>query len=157
MQVARACGERKRRKVLATDRVKSDETVAAHDDWSSARLHCVTLLLQESTSNLFFGHANMRHIGAASVTDPRWMDISPLNMSPLFASGELLAMTCFDRFAVEALFTPQAVPLIRMLAFGDRSLEAARAGPGNRLQQIACPEEFIGETWGHLAERCVAA
>merc|ERR1719159_1446553 len=128
MQVARGCAAR----------VQSNHHIAmagqfGHD--GVRPLHGVTLLLQESTSNLFFGYANMRHSGAAAC-DPRWMDITPLNMSPLFASGELLALTCFDRFAVEALFTPQVVPLIRLLFLGDRC--------GNQLQQVPCPSRYVG-------------
>jgi hypothetical protein len=147
MQVARACAERKRRR----------HALKTPTEAQNKRLHCMTLLLQESTSNLFFGHANMRHMGAASSVDPRWMDISPLNMSPLFASGELLAMTCFDRFAVEALFTPQVVPLIRMLIFGDRSLDDSEHTPGNRLQQISSPEHLVGQTWGRLVQHFLSA
>jgi len=102
----------------------------------AAPLHCVTLLLQESTVNLYFGHAQMRHAGHDSGRTDRWMDISPLNLSPLFAAGQLLAMSCFDRFVVEALFSPQVVPLMRMFTFGD-----AR---GNRLCQVACPSRHVG-------------
>eukprot|EP00425_Heterocapsa_triquetra_P007329 CAMPEP_0195159442 /NCGR_PEP_ID=MMETSP0448-20130528/186166_1 /TAXON_ID=66468 /ORGANISM="Heterocapsa triquestra, Strain CCMP 448" /LENGTH=943 /DNA_ID=CAMNT_0040198241 /DNA_START=45 /DNA_END=2876 /DNA_ORIENTATION=+ len=133
MQVARSCAQRGR--LNRTSRRVMQ------------RFHCVTLLLQESTSSLFFGHANMRHAGAASTVDPRWMDISPLNMSPLFAAGELLAMTCFDRFAVEALFQPQVVPLLRMLIFGDQQ--------GHRLHQIECPTGFVGEPYeAAVTEMC---
>lgn len=131
VQVARGCSARFRHKM------------ATHSpEFARRKVHSVTLLLQESTNNLFFGHANMRHSGAATVGDPRWMDISPLNMSPLFASGELLAMTCFDRFAVEALFTPQVVPLIRMFLFGDKF--------GNSLYQLACPRQYCGSLYGSL-------
>lgn len=151
MQVARGCAERKRRRCMT----KMTKTSQAQTNKHS-KLHCVTLLLQESTSNLFFGHANHRHMGAAHSVDPRWMDAAPLNMSPLFASGELLSMTCFDRFAVEALFTPQVVPLIRMLVFGDRSSGVAGPCAGSRLHQVACPRDFVGQTWGHLTERWVA-
>lgn len=147
MQVARGCAERKRRRCMTKTPSLTKER---------NKLHCVTLLLQESTSNLFFGHANHRHMGAAHSVDPRWMDAAPLNMSPLFASGELLSMTCFDRFAVEALFTPQVVPLIRMLTFGDRSPGAGSPCAGSRLHQVECPRDLVGKTWGHLTERCVA-
>jgi hypothetical protein len=99
-------------------------------------LHCVTLLLQENTANLYFGHAQMRHAGHESGRTDRWMDISPLNLSPLFASGQLLSMTCFDRFVVEALFSPQVVPLMRMFTFGDNN--------GNRLRQVLCPSIHVG-------------
>jgi len=67
------------------------------------------------------------------------MDIAPLNMSPLFASGELLAMTCFDRFVVEALFTPQIVPLIKLFLFGDDD--------GNHLYQMECPEKYVNSLY----------
>ena len=146
MQVARSCATRVRamagRKYHHPDMScpnmhrTSDDGHSHGDHHFGVQFHCVTLLLQESTSNLFFGHANMRHAGAA-VTDPRWMDISPLNMSPLFAAGELLAMTCFDRFTVEALFQPQVVPLTRMMLFGDAL--------GHRLFQIRCPENLVAE------------
>jgi len=86
----------------------------------------------------------MRHLGQLASKARRWMDISPLNTSPLFASGDILAMTCFDRFAIEALFTPQVVPLVRMLAFGDQQ--------GNRLQQTPCPTDFQGERWEDVRE-----
>jgi hypothetical protein len=90
----------------------------------------------------------MRHAGAGvTASDPRWMDISPLNMSPLFAAGELLAMTCCDRFTVEALFTPQIVPLLRMLLFGDKS--------GHRLYQIACPEDYVGLPYEELVSKLI--
>jgi len=149
MQVARGCAERRRRRSMT-------KTPSQAQPNKSNKLHCVTLLLQESTSNLFFGHANHRHMGATHSVDPRWMDAAPLNMSPLFASGELLSMTCFDRFAVEALFTPQVVPLIRMLVFGDRSAGTGEPCSGSRLHQVECPREFVGRTWGDLAERFVS-
>lgn len=141
MQVARGCSDRVRClpalfKPGNNPDIQPPSPGSALSHLQQKKIHGVTLLLQESTSNLFFGQAQMRHAGAA-VCDPRWMDISPLNMSPLFASGELLAMTCFDRFAVEAFFTPQVVPLIRMFFFGD-SL-------GSRLYQVACPDDYCGE------------
>merc|ERR1712060_673236 len=95
----------------------------------------MTLLLQESTATLYVGHSAMLHTGSAVTGDPRWMDISPLNMSPLLASGELLAMTCFDRFVVEAFFTPKVVPLLQRLLFGD-SLD-------HRLFQVECLDSFV--------------
>merc|ERR1711970_1525909 len=45
-------------------------------------------------------------------------------------------MTCFDRFVVEALFSPQVIPLMRMFAFGDTN--------GHRLRQVQCPAEYAG-------------
>lgn len=138
MQVARGCAERGR--AMGAREAVHHEAHAAQAGMAMRRwrnkLHCVTLLLQESTTNLFFGHANMRHAGAAVSCDSRFADISPLNNSPLFASGELLAMTCFDRFVAEALFTPQVVPMLRLLVFGDQM--------GHQLFQASCPSEYAG-------------
>jgi hypothetical protein len=106
----------------------------------------ITLLLQESTTNLFFGHDTMRHAGAAA-HDPRWLGVTPLNMSPLFASGALLAMTCTDRFTVEAFFTPQVVHLVRLCIIGDQS--------ENRLYQMNCPSEYIGYSYGDLVQNLI--
>lgn len=137
-QVARGCADRARlamsQNLALVREVGSEGKLRATLE---GRLHCVTLLLQESTANLFFGHANMRHAGSATSSDPRWLDITPLNMSPLFATGELVAQTCFDRFVAEALFTPQVVELTHKLLFGDAT--------GNRLAQIHCPNAYVGE------------
>ena len=39
--------------------------------------------------------------GATSLFEDRWMASAPLNMSPLFAAGHVIATTTVDRFLME--------------------------------------------------------
>ena len=40
--------------------------------------------------------------GATSLFEDRWMASAPLNMSPLFAAGHVIATTTVDRFLMDA-------------------------------------------------------
>jgi len=116
------------------DNTKNQNVVEDNDElWGGSHQahHCVTLLLQETTTNLFFGHAHMRHVGAA---DPR-RDFTPINMSPLFAAGEIIAATCCDRLVAEAFFNKHLLQLITVLFHGD--------GTNHRLKQISCPSKHV--------------
>jgi hypothetical protein len=51
-----------------------------------------------------FRHAprNPEAQGATSLFEDRWMASAPLNMSPLFAAGHVIATTTVDRFLMDA-------------------------------------------------------
>lgn len=74
----------------------------------------VTQLFQEGSLNRFFG-MNPEAQGATSLFEDRWMASAPLNMSPLFAAGHVIATTTVDRFLMESFFNPDAMIIVERL------------------------------------------
>jgi len=74
----------------------------------------VTQMFQEGSLNRFFG-MNPEAQGATSLFEDRWMASAPLNMSPLFAAGHIIATTTVDRFLMESYFNPDAMVIVERL------------------------------------------
>ncbi|CAE7843147.1 slo [Symbiodinium necroappetens] len=74
----------------------------------------VTQMFQEGSLNRFFG-MNPEAQGATSLFEDRWMASAPLNMSPLFAAGHIIATTTVDRFLMESFFNPDAMIIVERL------------------------------------------
>ncbi|CAE8725087.1 unnamed protein product, partial [Polarella glacialis] len=97
------------RRIVDADTILTTNIVARRN-WNGEEVNdiwTVTQLLQETSLGRFFGMAPEAQ-GATSKFDDRWMNSQPLNMSPLFAAGHIIATATVDRFLIESFFNPDA-------------------------------------------------
>lgn len=105
------------RRMVDSDTILTTNVIATRK-WTPATefqdVWTVTQLFQEGSLNRFFG-MNPEAQGASSLFEDRWMASAPLNMSPLFAAGHVIATTTVDRFLMESFFNPDAMIIVERL------------------------------------------
>ncbi|CAJ1362955.1 unnamed protein product [Effrenium voratum] len=124
------------RRMVDSDTILTTNVIATRK-WTAESFQdvwTVTQLFQEGSLNRFFG-MNPEAQGATSLFEDRWMASAPLNMSPLFAAGHVIATTTVDRFLMdESFFNPDAMIIVERL-FGLAGLTVgskARGGLGSQ-------------------------